>query len=97
MANTIQLTSAQLNSKKNELESLNEKFKSQLADMRSTEKAVLAMWDGDASNAFDKKFDKDYNKIDNLYPAVKKYCQAIDTIIKKYEDTERKNIKIVSN
>ena len=66
MANTIQLTSTQLKSKKDQLKALNTKYKNQLTDMRNTEKAVLKMWDGDASNAFDKKFDKDYAKMEKL-------------------------------
>ena len=96
MANTIQLTSGDLAKKKDELARLNSDFKKQLDDMTSTEKAILGMWDGDASNAFDKKYDKDYKKMERMYPAVQKYCTALETIIKMYEDTEKKNIQIVT-
>ena len=96
MANCIQLTSQQLKSKKEELESLNAKFSANLSGMDSTERSIASSWDGDAAEAFEATYRKDVQKVRNMYTAVKNYCKALDEIIALYEKTENANVRIVS-
>ncbi len=92
----IQVTTATLKSKQNELKGLNRKFNSKLSKMDSTERELTAMWEGDASKAFHQSYTTDTQKMEELYKAVEQYCQALDTIIKQYEKTETKNISIAN-
>ncbi len=89
---TIKVTSATITSKNNELKSLNSKLSSELSSMDSTEKSLLSMWEGDASNAFDKNYQTDMTKMQNLQKAVQNYCTALDQIVSQYEKSEKKNI-----
>lgn len=90
----IKVTTATLRAKKSELQALNQKFNSKLSEMDGTERQLTAMWEGDASKAFHKSFEKDTKKMDELYKAVAQYCEALDTIIRQYEKSEQKNVSI---
>ena len=94
MASTIQVTSATVTTKKNNLKTLNAKFKSQLSDMDTTEKQLITMWDGDAATAFNKSYATDTLKMEALYNAVNEYCTALEKIVKQYETSEKKNVSI---
>ena len=56
MSNTIQVTTATLKNKANELKSLNSKFKSQVENLKSAESSLNGMWEGEAKTAFHKAF-----------------------------------------
>ena len=45
-SNTIQVTTATLKNKANELKSLNSKFKSQVENLKSAESSLNGMWEG---------------------------------------------------
>ncbi len=90
----IQVTASTLRAKKQNLENLNKQFNTKLSNMDSTERELTAMWEGDASKEFHGSYTKDTAKMEELYKAVVKYCESLETIIKKYESTEKKNVSI---
>ena len=55
----IKVTSTQLRSKANELRQLNNRFKSAVTSMTSTESSLMNMWDGEAKTAFHKAYTSD--------------------------------------
>ena len=73
----IKVTSTQLRSKANELRQLNNRFKSAVTSMTSTESSLMNMWDGEAKTAFHKAYTSDKNQMDTFYQTIEKYCQAL--------------------
>lgn len=95
MSNTIQVTTATLKNKANELKSLNSKFKSQVENLKSAESSLNGMWEGEAKTAFHKAFTQDITDITqmhNFYNAIEQYVQKLDQIATAYEQAEKKNI-----
>ena len=88
MSNTIQVTTATLKNKANELKSLNSKFKSQVENLKSAESSLNGMWEGEAKTAFHKAF----TQMHNFYNAIEQYVQKLDQIATAYEQAEKKNI-----
>ena len=75
MSNTIQVTTATLKNKANELKSLNSKFKSQVENLKSAESSLNGMWEGEAKTAFHKAFTQDITQMHNFYNAIEQYVQ----------------------
>ena len=92
MSNTIQVTTATLKNKANELKSLNSKFKSQVENLKSAESSLNGMWEGEAKTAFHKAFTQDITQMHNFYNAIEQYVQKLDQIATAYEQAEKKNI-----
>ena len=92
MASEIRVTSGTITTKKENLRTLNASFKSMLSGMDSTEKQLMGMWDGDASKAFHKNYQKDAAKMQKLYQAVAEYCTTLEKIVKQYESSEKRNV-----
>lgn len=90
MAN-IQVTASTLTKKAEELKGLNNKFKSQVENLTSTENGLNGMWEGEAKEAFHKAFTGDIQKMNKFYDAIEKYVQALTQIAKEYEKAEMKN------
>jgi WXG100 family type VII secretion target len=91
MAKTITVNSGTLKKKANELKSLNSKFKKQVTALRTEEKSLNKMWDGDANDAFHAAFEKDTTQMDNFYNAIEKYVSNLNEIIAAYEKAEKTN------
>ena len=92
MAKSITVTTATVTKKSGELKSLNSNLKKQISSLRTAEKALNSMWEGDANNAFHKAFEKDATQMDNFYNAIEKYISSLDTIVKTYEKAEKTNV-----
>lgn len=96
MSNQIQVTTATLAKKREQLQTYNQQFNSELKDMDGLERQLTSMWKGDASDAFNKSYMQDTKRMEELHKAVDQYCKALDTIIKQYEKSEQKNASIAS-
>lgn len=94
VSSQIQLKESALNQKKSRLEELNKKFESQVKELKTTEKALQSMWTGDAAKQFDQSFTKDSESYDAFYKLVNKYVQALEQIMKAYENSEKANVQI---
>lgn len=91
MANSITVNSKTVTSKASELKTLNSNFKKQIAQLQTQEKALNAMWDGDANDAFHAAFSKDVVQMNNFYNAIEKYVSNLKQIVKAYESAEKTN------
>ena len=92
-SSTIKLSQSALTKKKSELEELNSKLKNQIKELDSTEKSLMGMWTGDAAKAFDQSYSKDGQSFEKFTNLVTKYAGALETIIKMYQNAEKKNIE----
>lgn len=96
MANTIQVTTATLTKKANDLKSLNSRLKTQISNLKSTESSLNSMWDGDANDAFHKAFQQDLVQMNNFYNAIEQYVAKLNEIVKQYENAEKANQQTAS-
>ena len=96
MSSTIQVTTATLKNKANELKNLNSKFKSQVENLNSAESSLNGMWEGDAKNTFHNAFMSDKQQMDNFYSTIELYAQKLEVILAKYVQGEQKNIEIAN-
>lgn len=92
MSNSIQVTTATLTNKANELKSLNSRFKTQVENLKSAENALNSMWDGESNDAFHKAFNQDVIQMNNFYNAIEKYVTSLNEIVKQYEKAEKANL-----
>ncbi|OUQ62896.1 hypothetical protein B5E53_16875 [Eubacterium sp. An11] len=92
MANTIQISTASLTSKANELKNLNSRFKTQVENLTSTESSLNTMWEGESKDAFHQAFTQDITQMNNFYNAIEKYITSLNEIVKEYEKAEKTNI-----
>lgn len=93
----IQVTTATLISKAEELTQLNEQFKKAVESLKQEEQALRTSYEGESSDAFHAAFTKDSIQMDNFYNAIAQYAQKLLQIAESYEKTEQANISIVSN
>lgn len=89
----IRLTESALDKKKGELEQLNTDLKKQIKDLNETEKSLMGMWIGDAAKAFNATYEKDGASFDKFTSLVTKYVSALESIMKLYEQGEKKNVQ----
>ncbi len=95
MAQGFEVTAGQLKKQRQELESLNSKFKTNIDKLNEYAQAVISSWEGEASSAFNKKFAVEKEKMTTLHSTVIEYVQAIDTIISNYSDAEKRNVELL--
>lgn len=92
MANQIQVSTSTLSSKSSELRSLNSRFKSQVTNLRTQERSLNSMWEGESRKAFHNAFERDAAQMDKFYALIEKYVTSLNEIIKEYERAEKVNL-----
>ena len=92
----IKVTASQLNTKAEELEALNNQFKSTVNSLEETEAALAGMWDGEAKDAFHQAFNSDKTQMTNYYNAIAQYVNVMRQIAAKYAQAEATNVSIGS-
>lgn len=95
MEQGFEVTAGELKKQRQELESLNSKFKTNIDKLNEYAQAVTNSWEGEASSAFNKKFAIEEKKMTTLHSTVIKYVHAIDTIISNYSDAEKRNVELL--
>ena len=93
----IQVTTATLRSKAEELNNLNEQFKKAVESLSQEEQTLRTSYEGESSDAFHAAFTKDAVQMSNFYNAIAQYIQKLLQIADSYEKTEQTNVSIVSN
>ena len=88
----IQVTSATLRSKAEELNQLNEQFKSAVSSLSDEENALRSQFEGEASDAFHNTFTRDTTQMNNFYNAIAQYVQKLIQIAEAYEKAEQANV-----
>ncbi len=97
MASEIRVTSAQLTSKKEELNSMNQKFIDIVNTLEGTVNTLEGSWEGETHDAFYRAFGNDKIQMTNFSNAIKVYIQALEQIIASYEAAENQNTSIASS
>lgn len=88
----IMVTSATLRSKAEELNQLNEQFKSAVSTLSDEESALRSQYEGEASDAFHNAFTRDTIQMNNFYNAIAQYVQKLLQIADAYEKAEQANV-----
>lgn len=88
----IQVTSATLRSKAEELNQLNEQFKNAVSSLTDEESALRSQFEGEASDAFHNAFTRDTVQMNNFYNAIAQYVQKLIQIAEAYEKAEQANV-----
>ncbi len=88
----IQVTSATLRSKADDLSQLNEQFKNAVNTLTEEEGALRAQFEGEASDAFHSAFTKDSIQMGNFYNAIADYVTKLIQIAEAYEKAEQTNV-----
>ena len=88
----IIVTSSTLRSKSEELNQLNEQFKTAVSSLIEEEGALRGQFEGEASDTFHAQFTKDINQMHNFYNAIAQYVQKLLQIAESYEKAEQANV-----
>ena len=70
-----------------ELRQMNSRFQRQVSSLDSK-------WDGEANEAFNRAFMEDKGYMNQFYNVIQQYCQALDAIVREYNDAERRTSQI---
>lgn len=87
----FRVTSSELRSKAGELREMNTQFKAQVGNLENQEGSLIAMWEGEARNAFDSAFKNDILQMENFYNLIRVYCESLEMIAAKYDLAESQN------
>ncbi len=88
----IMVTSGELRSTAASLRELNSSFKSQVANLESSEGTLKSQWQGEANNAFHNAFMNDKAYMDKFAAEIDRYCETLETIAAKYDAAEATNL-----
>lgn len=88
----IQVTSATLRSKAEELNQMNEQFKNAVNSLTDEEGVLRGQFEGEASDAFHAAFSKDTVQMGNFYTQIAQYVQKLIQIAEAYEKAEAANV-----
>ena len=88
----IIVTSSTLRSKSEELNQLNEQFKTAVSSLIEAEGALRGQFEGEASDTFHAQFTKDITQMHNFYNAIAQYVQKLLQIAESYEKAEQANV-----
>lgn len=92
MAKTITVNPKQIEKKAEELKKYNSKLKNKINELKTQEKSLNGMWDGEANDAFHKSFNSDITQMNNFYNAIEQYVAKLKQIVDAYEKAERTNV-----
>lgn len=93
---TMMISSSLLNARAQELDDLNNQFKTQVSALEEKEQALKAMYEGDAATAFHNAFSRDKIQMDNFFNCIARYAQVLREIAAKLEQTESQNQSIAT-
>ena len=89
-----QIDSNNLRSGKDELISLNERFRQEKENLESCEQNLGGMWEGEANEHFHNTFVKNASQLEIFYNLINRYCEALEVIAARYELAENKNLSV---
>ena len=92
----IQVTSRELRNSAQELQGLNNQFKSKAVELTEKETALCGMWEGSARDAFHQAFVRDRQQMDNFHQLITQYIQVLLEIAARYEEAEARNREIAT-
>ena len=97
MAEIYVQSSSALDSVITELRTLNGDFNQKAIDIEKEQGILTQKWEGDASEAFQEHFRKEYPNFANFYNTIEEYIGALELIKGTYENAEQINKGIAQN
>lgn len=92
----IEVTSAQLRAKAQELSELNNQFNGKKGELEEKEGALCSMWEGDAKRNFHQAFSSDAVQMNVFYELIIRYVEALLEIAARYEEAEARNAELAA-
>ncbi len=89
----IRVSAAEMLAKADELENLNNQFKTQIDALEATEGTLIGMWEGETKEAFHTAFHNDKVQLTNFYNAIKLYVLSLRQIAARYQQAEATNME----
>lgn len=96
MASKFRVTPKELRNKANELEILNNRFKSEVRKLKDDNMILGMKWEGDARKKFNEQFLLDAGKFDQFSEGIMKFIQQLRTDADNYDKVENTNTSIAS-
>ena len=93
----FQVTTAELKAAIADLQEKNGTFKNKVSELEQSQQALRAQWQGDASTAFNTAFENDKAQWTTFSTLIDQYIQALQTILRTYEQAEATNTSTASN
>ena len=88
MATYFRVTPAQLMQQAQDLQTLNERFRTEVNAMTEKEESLSGMWEGEARNAFHNAYATDAQKFQEFYNTVARFIQTLSEDAQKYQKAE---------
>ena len=92
----FRVTPQTLQSKAEELRSLNSSYKSAIETLQQQEGTLNGQWDGQAHDTFHREFTKDVTRLTQFYTAIEDYVQKLNQIAQEYAKAEQANVSVAS-
>lgn len=92
----FKVTPKQMRNVANELETLNNRFKSEVEKLRSDNETLGRQWEGDARKKFNEEFLKDADKFNKFYEGIQKFIQQLRHNADEYDKVENTNVSIAA-
>lgn len=89
----ISVTFEQLKVKADELQKLNNDFKTSVSELEGIENELASMWEGMSRDTFHNAFNSDKSQMDNFYNVMEQYVQALLVSLAKYQQAESQNVE----
>lgn len=96
MAQKFRVTPKAMRDAANELETLNNKFKTEVGNLRADNQTLGRQWEGDARTKFNEEFSKDTEKFDKFHEGIQKFIQQLRKNADEYDKVENKNRDIAA-
>lgn len=97
MAEIFVNTSAKIQEVITTLTNYNNEFKNKTSEINQEHMTLTGKWQGDASDTFTERFQRQYPTFDNFSKAVDDYITALSQILQEYEAAEEANKAIAQD
>lgn len=96
MAQRFRVTPKSMRNTANELETLNNKFKTEVGNLKTDNQTLGQQWEGDARNKFNEEFLKDAQKFDEFSKGIQKFIEQLRRNAEAYDKVENTNRDIAA-
>jgi WXG100 family type VII secretion target len=97
MAEIYVNTSAKIQEVITSLTNYNNEFKNKTSEINQEHMTLTSKWQGDASDVFTERFQRQYPSFENFSQAVEEYIKALEVILQEYEAAEEANKAIAQD
>lgn len=96
MAQRFRVTPREMRNVADQLETLNNKFKQEVNNLKSDNQTLGNQWQGEARDVFNREFLKDAEKFERFYQGILDYVRKLRESAAEYERAEATNRSIAA-